>query len=163
MKIKILFVLFLCSCQTTTNSSSIGNKEFTFNQDSLLPIESKIVYDVKEADSTLLKEYVLSDFKIKFVNCILKNGSIKRKIEIGHEEAVLAEHQQHQFEGLPMDQMEILTDYTESEFYTVKGNPSMVVVISKPMNWSGSMSQYSLCQIINLRDNNYSETIRKDL
>jgi hypothetical protein len=61
-----------------------------------------------------------------------------------------------------IDSLNLNIDYTESDMYAFKNHPEYLLIVSKPMNWTGTMTNYSFFQLISLKQNDVMEFINQD-
>lgn len=61
-----------------------------------------------------------------------------------------------------VDSLNLNIDYTESDCYLFKKELSYLLIVSKPMNWTGTMTKFSFFQLINFKKRTVIEFIRED-
>ena len=118
-----------------------------------------VTYYSAESDSGWSKIYEVNDLKLSFKNKYL-NHLNNREIFFNNQK--IKRYPYGNLDGISIDSMDMNIDYTESGFYTFENDPSYLLVLSKPMNWVGTMTRYSFFQLISLKQNNVIEFIREE-
>lgn len=70
---------------------------------------------------------------------VFVDGSLLSEVQINHSPFKLRE-------------MELSIDFRDSEYYTVINKPNLFLVVSHPSNWVGRMTQFSIFQIIDVKN-----------
>ena len=124
--------------------------------------EPDIKYTSGYSDDFSFTNYQLS-FKeniIEFIDTIYEKSKIdKRNFYLNNRRLNVCKIRNTAFD---LDSMEMHVVYTESEIYSFKNNPFYILVVSHPMNWVGTMTRFSLFQMINLRDKTIFEFIMEE-
>lgn len=114
-----------------------------------------------DSSSFTTYQFLISGNRFEFTDTIFQRNMSSTTIRSVHVNGKQLDICRVKNDMFPLDSMDMHIVYSESEFYTFKNNPYYLVVISHPMNWVGTMTQYSFFQVINRKANSVSEFIRK--
>ncbi|HMQ70835.1 MAG TPA: hypothetical protein PKC58_17800 [Ignavibacteria bacterium] len=179
MKVLCLnILLFFCSCSQTSNNKVITSDvinndvlkdgisdtlvQHVFKQGSkgnqLVEIQPKPNIEFSSGESGEVSFY---KYQFKYegfqYELIAEHHSIAdRSIYIDKNKARVIRKNSPNFN---IDSLNLNIDYSESYLYGFKSNPTYLLVVSKPMNWVGTMTRFSFFQLINSKEKTVIEFI----
>jgi len=124
--------------------------------------EPDIKFTSGYSDDFSFTNYQLSykENTIEFVDTVFENSKVdKRNLYLNNMRLNVCNVKNNAF---ALDSMEMHVVYTESDFYAFKNNPAYLLVVSKPMNWVGTMTRFSFYQLVNLKEKSVIEFIREE-
>lgn len=181
MKVLCLnILLFFCSCsQTSSNkvvtSDVINNDvlkdsisdtlvQYIFKQglkgSQFVQIQPKpyIEFSSGESGEVSFYKYQFKYEDLKYELIAEHYPIADRSIYIDKEKAMVIRNNKN----FNIDSLNLNIDYTESDFYAFKSNPTYLLVVSKSMNWVGRMTSFSFFQLINSKEKTVIEFIREE-